>query len=140
MKGTSKLARNYAYGMYNNVPEGPAYPSRSIRSNQYKLILNLSPEKTYGIKWYNTPGDLGVWQSWKEKANSDQTANVLVKRVTNRPAVEFYDVLKDPYELHNLARNDGYQTTISAFKTELEKWMKAQGDEGAAVDVPFNHK
>ncbi|KIA92381.1 heparan N-sulfatase [Pedobacter kyungheensis] len=140
LKGTSKLARNYAYGMYNNIPEGPAYPSRSIRSNQYKLILNLSPEKTYGIKWYNTPGDLGVWQSWKEKANSDQAANVLVKRVTNRPAIEFYDVLKDPYELHNLAGNDGYQKTISAFKTELEKWMKAQGDEGAAVDVPFNHK
>jgi len=140
LEGTSKLVRNYAYGMYNNIPEGPAYPSRSIRSNQYKLILNLSPEKTYGIKWYNTPGDLGVWQSWKEKANNNQAANVLVKRVTNRPALEFYDVLKDPYELHNLAGNDGYQKTISAFKTELEKWMKAQGDKGAAVDVPFNHK
>ncbi|MNT24841.1 hypothetical protein D3C72_1603380 [compost metagenome] len=125
--------------MYNNIPEGPAYPSRSIRSNQYKLILNLSPEKTYGIKWYNTAGDLGVWQSWKEKAANDKAANFLLKRVTNRPAIEFYDVLKDPYELHNLAHDKACQKTISAFKTELEKWMKAQGDEGALVDIPFNH-
>ncbi|WP_316832077.1 sulfatase [Pedobacter aquatilis] len=138
LKGTSKVARNYAYGMYNNIPEGPAYPSRSIRSDRYKLILNLSPEKTYSIKWYDTPGDFGVWQSWKDKAKTDKQASFLVNRVSNRPAIEFFDLSKDPYELHNLAGDKVYEQKITIFKKELESWMKAQGDRGAEIDRTYS--
>lgn len=134
IKGKSKTARTYAYGIYNNIPEGPPYPSRSIRDGHYKLILNLSPEKNYAIKWYNTPGDLGVWQSWQEKAKTDEKAGFLANRVSKRPAVEFYDMVKDPYELHNLAGNPSHHKQIASYTRVLQDWMKQQGDEGAVVD------
>lgn len=134
LTGTAKTARAYAYGIYNNIPEGPAYPMRSLRDERYKLILNLSPEKTYAIKWYNNPGDLGVWKSWNDKAETNKEAKFLVNRIKNRPAIEFYDTLKDPYELNNLASNPLYKKQIDTFDKVLKDWMKQQHDDGASVD------
>ena len=134
LRGTAKIARAYAFGMYNNIPEGPPYPSRNVNDGHYKLILNLSPEKTYAIKWYNNPGDLGVWASWQEKAKTDEKARFLANRVSQRPAVEFYDMVKDPYELHNLAGSPAYGKQIARYTKVLQEWMKQQGDEGAAID------
>ncbi|MCH5598985.1 sulfatase family protein [Niabella ginsengisoli] len=45
LKDQKSKGRDFAYGIHNNIPEGPAYPMRSIRSTQYKLLLNLTPEK-----------------------------------------------------------------------------------------------
>ena len=134
LKATSKTARKYAYGIYNNIPEGPAYPMRSIRDEHHKLILNLSPDKTYAIKWYNGPGDLGVWKSWNDKAEINPEAKFLVSRIKNRPEIEFYDTDKDPYELNNLAKNPAYKKQIDTFSKALMAWMKQQQDEGASVD------
>jgi N-sulfoglucosamine sulfohydrolase len=140
LKGESKTARAYAYGIYNNIPEGPPYPMRSVRDGRYKLILNLSPEKTYVIKWYNNPGDLGVWKSWQEKAQTDEKASFLANRVSKRPAVEFYDISKDPYELHNLAGNSSYGKQIATYRNVLQDWMKQQKDDGAAVDRIYSRQ
>lgn len=134
LKGSAKTARSYAFGMYNNIPEGPAYPSRNIRDGRYKLILNLTPKSAYSIKWYNGPGDLDVWKSWQEKAQGDVRAKVLVDRITQRPAVEFYDIVKDPYELHNLADDPAYAKKIDSYTKLLKNWMKQQNDEGASAD------
>src|SRR5690606_34521882 len=46
-----KPHRDLAFGIHNNIPEGPAYPMRSVRDHRYKLILNLLPDATYSIKW-----------------------------------------------------------------------------------------
>ncbi|TCD28650.1 heparan N-sulfatase [Pedobacter psychrodurus] len=134
LKGSSQTARPYAYGMNNNIPEGPAYPSRSVRDMRYKLILNLTPEKTYAIKWYNNPGDLGVWYSWREKAKTDENAKFLAERISKRPAVELYDTRNDPYELNNLAGDPAYAEQIVKLKGALNEWMLQQGDEGASID------
>ncbi|HMI03208.1 MAG TPA: sulfatase [Pedobacter sp.] len=138
LKGLSQTARPYAFGMNNNIPEGPAYPSRNVRDNRYKLILNLTPEKTYAIKWYNNPGDLGVWNSWQQKAKTDETAKFLYERISKRPPVEFYDMSKDPYELNNLAGNRAYTKQIDKLTGVLKDWMKQQGDEGASVDRVYS--
>lgn len=134
LKGDDKGSRTYAYGMYNNIPEGPAYPSRSIRDGHYKLILNLTPDQSYAIKWYTN--DV-VWKSWQAQAQTNTQSAFLYNRVTTRPAVEFYDMRKDPYELKNLANDNNYQAMIGKYKTALDQWMQEQGDPGASVDKPF---
>lgn len=140
IKGIAKTARPYAFGMNNNIPEGPAYPSRSIRDVRYKLIMNLMPEQTYSIKWYNNPGDLGVWYSWNEKAKTDDKAGFLSSRISKRPALEFYDTFKDPHELKNLADDPVYAKQIGQMGAALKEWMKQQGDEGAVVDRVYTNK
>ncbi|WP_240773319.1 sulfatase [Pontibacter sp. SGAir0037] len=141
IEGQSDKHRQYAYSLHNNIPEGPSYPMRSIRDSQYKLILNLTPEAKYHIKYMMTPGrNTVIWDTWQKEARHSERAKFLIERVTDRPAVEFYDTRKDPWELNNLAQDPAYAGTIKMFTAELQKWMQQQGDEGAAMDKVYTQQ
>ncbi|MEC3880122.1 sulfatase family protein [Parapedobacter sp. 10938] len=133
--------RDYAFGIHNNIPEGPPYPIRSIRSHRYKLILNLTPDSTYYIKYMMNPAKPNhAYATWLHRAETDEHAAFLAERIANRPAVEFYDLHADPYEIDNLANEAAHRNTIATMRTELEAWMQRQGDRGAAMDKPFKRK
>lgn len=135
LKGESDTLRNYAFGVHNNIPEGPAYPIRSIRDTRYKLVKNLTPEKDYYIRYYMNPKkDNSVWMSWVKKGEKSDKAKRLYRRIEKRPALEFYDLKEDPYELNNLANESKYADKIDEFDSRLMQWMKEQGDKGASMD------
>lgn len=127
--GKKQECRQWAYGIHNNVPEGSAYPIRSIRDKRYKLIVNLTPEAPYLEKHVMNSK---VWTCWKY---GDEHASAMAERYVHRPAVEFYDTEKDPWELNNLASDKKYAKRIADMKQALEQWMNEQGDRGAAMDV-----
>jgi uncharacterized sulfatase len=134
--GTKDEHRKWAFGVHNNIPEGTAYPIRSIFDKHYKLILNLTPDVDYYEKHLmNENSNLGLWTEWLKAAQTDPQARWLHHRFVRRPAVEFYDIQNDPWELNNLAEQSQYQEQISGMKKELEKWMQQQGDTGIALDV-----
>lgn len=136
--GKSTQHREYAFGIHNNGPEGPPYPIRNIRSQDYKLILNLSPEKDYYIKHMMNPQKKNsYWNTWKARAETSEADNKLVKRIETRPAVEFYDLKNDPYELNNLAADARYKNRIDEYERHLKAWMKQQGDDGAVIDKEY---
>jgi uncharacterized sulfatase len=133
--GEKREHRQWAYGIHNNIPEGTAYPIRSIQDKRYKLIINLTPDVSYFEKHMMNVNDREqVWASWVESAQTDNAAKETVNRFTTRPAVEFYDLETDPWEQKNLAGNVQYQNKIAEMKAELEKWMQQQGDKGAELD------
>lgn len=135
--GESEHARDYAYGIHNNFPEGNPYPIRSIRNERYALIWNLTPEVPYHEKHYMKEPLSGVWSIWETAANKDLRAKRLVNRFVHRPEFEFYDLKKDPWEMNNLAKKAKYRPRIQEMKDLLEAWMQQQGDRGAEVDIPF---
>ena len=45
-----------------------------------------------------------------------------------RPEEELYDVVKDPYQLHNLAAQPEFQAAKEQLKTQLLAWMTETGD------------
>ena len=93
--GKEKEHRRFAYGIHNNIPEGTAYPIRSIRDKRYKLILNLTPEVEYFEKHLmNLKNERSVWASWIESTKTDKRARYFVDRYVKRPAIEFYDMQK----------------------------------------------
>ena len=132
--GKASDKRQWVYGMHNNIPEGPAYPIRSIQDKRYKLIVNLTPDSTYFEKHMMAKGD-NRWQSWVASARTDIHAKWLVDRFVKRPAIEFYDHETDPWELNNLAFNPDYQERIATMQKELYRWMDEQGDQGALMDI-----
>lgn len=136
--GKDKDKRKWVYGIHNNIPEGPAYPIRSIQDKRYKLIENLSPENKYHEKHMMAKGD-NRWQSWLITAKSDENAKWLVDRFVSRPAIEFYDLATDPWELNNLADNPQYAKRIRKMSKALHAWMKSQGDKGTGMDVEFRN-
>ena len=140
--GKTDKAREYAYGIHNNIPEGTAYPIRSIRDDRYALILNLTPEASYYEKHLmrTDGGPTNVWPAWLESAKTDERSQELIDRYVTRPAVEFYDLKKDPWEMDNLADKKKYAKKIAEMRAELEKWMKQQNDLGADMDKPFRNR
>lgn len=141
LQGTRADHRDYAFGIHNNIPEGPAYPIRSIRDSKHKLILNLTPDSSYYIKYMMNPSNQqNAYTTWLKKAETDSKAAFLADRIAKRPAVEFYDIKNDPYELNNLADEAAYQTLIEAMRAKLIVWMDEQGDRGEAMDIPIKRK
>ncbi|TZF81205.1 sulfatase [Pedobacter sp. BS3] len=138
IEGKQQTHRDYAYGIHNNFPEGNPYPMRSIRDTHYKLILNLLSTKDYYIKYSMNPAKKNsVWSTWMARVDTNEHARFATNRIVHHPAVEFYDIQKDPWELNNLAGDVSYKELINKFTAKLNDWMKQQGDKGAAMDVPF---
>lgn len=136
--GQQEDHREWVYGIHNNIPEGTAYPIRSIPDERYKLIVNLTPEADYFEKHLMDVNNRGQgWKSWLESAENDPLAKELTERYVKRPAIEFYDLKSDPWELNNLAEDGQYAERISIMKSELNKWMLQQEDKGVVMDVPF---
>jgi N-sulfoglucosamine sulfohydrolase len=139
--GKSNTHRDVAYGIHNNIPEGPAYPIRAIRDANYKLLLNLTPDKKYHIKYMMNPNKKdSYWNGWLAQAATSEADKKRIDRIVNRPAVEFYDLKKDPYELNNLANNPSYKKQIEQYTTRLKEWMKQQGDDGASIDINYKNE
>lgn len=103
------------------------YPIRSIRTRDWKLILNLTPEAKYAIHIDLAPRETkpGNWGA----AASDPTAAAKVNRYHHRPAVELYDLVKDPHELHNFAQDPAHTNRVREMQEELEAWGRVQGEQ-----------
>lgn len=132
--GKSEGERQWVYGIHNNIPEGDSYPIRSIQDKRWKLIVNLTPEVNYHCKYVTKPGS-SMWKSWLETAKMSKDANWLVKRYLIRPAIEFYDLQEDPWELNNLASDPAQAGRIAVMRAALETWMDQQGDRGVLMDT-----
>jgi Domain of unknown function (DUF4976) len=93
---------------YRYWQHSPARPAHfGIRNSRYKLIF-----------YYGQP--LGMAGASK---------------VTTEPAWEFYDLQKDPYELHNAIEDKAYQSIISNMKIELKKQKALAGDSDEQYPV-----
>ncbi|MGI9473070.1 MAG: sulfatase family protein [Rubripirellula sp.] len=113
-----------------------SYPIRSVRSRTHKLILNLQHDQAFTDACTKS----NEFRSIKAAAEKgDDRARVVVQRYQNRPAIEFYDVIEDPLEMHNLADHPEHSETIAQLRSELAQWMEAQGDKGIETELIANH-
>ncbi|MDR2041111.1 MAG: sulfatase-like hydrolase/transferase [Tannerella sp.] len=136
LSGKKDEHREWAYGIHNNIPEGTAYPVRSIQDKRYKLIVNLKPDADYYEKHMMNPNDAGsIWTSWMSSAQTDDRAAFLTERFLQRPEIELYDLLEDTWELNNRANLPEHAERITLMKAKLEQWMEEQGDRGILMDV-----
>ena len=132
--------RQYAYGIHNNIPEGPAYPIRSVFDGQYRYIRNLASEEIYIEKHLmGVQGDGALnnpyWGTWVGEAWDNPQIYKLVKRYVRRPGEQLYDTANDPYELTNIAEVRERADLKAELSAELDRWMKSQGDPGIPEDT-----
>jgi uncharacterized sulfatase len=136
--------RKYAYGIHNNVPEGPAYPIRTITNGEYRYIRNLTPDQIYIEKHLMGLSGEGLlnnpyWGTWVFESQQNPWTERLVKRYIKRPAEEFYHTESDPFELTSLAGDDAYAAIKDELSAELDRWMADQGDPGIPLDTKEAH-
>ena len=106
---------------------------RSVRSDRFAYILNLTPEATF--KCMSTHPKRDWWASWKEKAATDEFARGQVDRYQHRPGEELYDIVNDPFQTRNLADDPRYAAEKAALRTKLLQWMERQGDKGQQTEM-----
>ncbi|MEM9585935.1 MAG: sulfatase [Planctomycetota bacterium] len=113
-----------------------AYPIRSVRSHQYRLILNLNHEATFTNAVTVSP----LFQSMKDLGRTDARSAELVALYQKRPEIELYDVVKDPLNMDNLAGDPQYAGVVASLRDQLEAWMQSQGDQGMATEMAANER
>ncbi len=138
--GKADRHREFAYGVHNNIPEGPAYPIRTITDGKYRYIRNLRSDEIYiekhlmgsqGNGKLNNP----YWATWVFDSWNKPDVYKLVKRYLSRPVEELYHTAGDPYEMANLIGNSEHARAEARLSAELDKWLKSQGDPGIAQDT-----
>ncbi|TDU69364.1 putative sulfatase [Prosthecobacter fusiformis] len=143
--GKKSSHREYAYGVHNNIPEGPAYPIRTVSNGEYRYIRNVTPGEIYiekhvmGIQGggaLNNP----YWPTWVANSWNTPETYHLVKRYLTRPGEELYHTALDPYEMTNLATDPKHAATRSHLAEELDRWLAEQGDPGAKQDTHEAHQ
>jgi len=140
LRGQNQTHRRFVYGLHNNLPEGPAYPVRTVSDGKFRYLRNLRPQEMYiekHLMGWTGKGSLNnpYWATWiRESTNQPATYN-LVKRYMQRPAEQLYHTAEDPYEMSNLAGSAAYESTRKRLAAELDRWMKQEGDPGAAQDT-----
>jgi N-sulfoglucosamine sulfohydrolase len=138
--GEQSTHRLYAYGIHNNLPEGPPYPIRTVTNGEYRYLRNLKPDEFYiekHLMGWTGEGQLNnpYWQTWVRDAWKDSHTYDLVKRYMHRPAIQLYHTAKDPYELTNLADSPEHAWIRELLSDELDQWMITQGDPGTPEDT-----
>lgn len=128
--------RQYVYGVQTTrgiFSGSVCYPVRSVRSSQYKYILNLNSSTPF----YNmvSTAENGIYQSWIDATEEGSERRIYVMKYKHRPKEELYDIQKDPYEMNNLANNPKYDDVKKKLAQELKRWMEQQGDEGIDTEL-----
>jgi uncharacterized sulfatase len=140
MLGKTDIHRDFSYGVQTTrgVINGPkSYPIRSIRSDKYKYIQNLSHNELF----YNVvtakdsmrPGYL-MYESWLKYAKNEEELN-WVKHYKKRPFEELYDLENDPFEKINIAERPEYFGIKNDLEVKLKVWMEQQGDLGIETEM-----
>jgi uncharacterized sulfatase len=145
LKQTTNRHRDFVFGMHNNVPEGPAYPIRSVCDGEFHYIRNLLPAEIYIEKHLMGVKGEGVlnnpyWGTWIWDSTENERTYGLVKRYMHRPAEQLYRLTSDAYEMNNLALDQEYKTTLEKMSAELDRWMQNQGDPGIEQDTRTSHR
>jgi len=134
LTGKSQTLRDVVFSQHTGrgINGGPeAFGTRAVRDTRYKLIVNLEPEAEFQGGATNGP----EFASWETKAAAGDTfAAAQVARYRRRPALEFYDLEIDSWEMENLAGEPEHAATIVGLRGRLDAWMTQQGDRGDATE------
>jgi N-sulfoglucosamine sulfohydrolase len=142
LRGEKSTHRDRIFATHSADGNMNVYPMRSVRTADWKFILNLRPEFSFHTHIDlaprdNKPGYWGsYWASWTNAAKTNDGAAAKVARYHQRPAEELYDLRSDPFEQHNLASDPRHAARAKAMRVELEAWMTDQGDQRKVFGQP----
>ena len=137
LQGRADTHRQFAFGMHNNLPEGPPYPTRTVTNGTYRYIRNLRPQNLYIEKHLMGGGRLNnpYWHTWVETAWRQPLTYRLIQRYQRRPAEQLYHTAADTYEMTNLAGSPEHAAIQKQLSDELHRWMQSQKDPGKKLDT-----
>ena len=135
---SKKDIKKYAFSLQTSrgIHSGSDYYGiRAAVNNQYRYIINLTPEAKFLNATNNGRHTKDWYDSWVEVAKTNEKAKKIVNAYHYRPKEELFDVVNDKWCLNNLANNAEYETVKNELKKALKDWMLACGDEGIISEL-----
>jgi len=130
--------RKHLYAEYHTHAAAPNYfPQRCVRSDRFKLIESLLPDAVHPdydntIRKLHADFGKGQYKGSMDlhAAIADSTPNVQAayKLMRQPPRYQFYDLLSDPHEFHNLTDSPGHAEVLADLKQRLTQWREETSD------------
>lgn len=139
LRGTATAHRDRVFSTHSGDANFCVYPIRSVRTRDWKYIRNLHPEFQYHTHMSRAAGPHRplFWDTWVDAAKTNAAAAAVVKRYIEHPAEELYDLTADPHELRNLAADPRHAARLAALRSDVDAWMKQQGDAQTLFGQPL---
>ena len=95
---------------------------RAVRDKRYKYIRNYNPHQIYG-QFIAYMFQTDTTRIWKEMFDQGKLNDIQSAFWKTKPPVEFYDTLKDPHEVNNLANSQSHASHRERLAAELHRWQ-----------------
>lgn len=113
---------------------------RTGRDARFRYIRNFHPELPYAghIVYRNQSA---IMQEWlRLQAAGTLTGAPALWMRTSRPAEELYDVVADPFQIDDLARNPAHRPTLERLRKAVSEWMTRIDDQGLINEPELIHR
>ncbi len=145
------------FGKERHVPsqmanDSSGYPCRAIRTDKYLLIRNFHPERwPAGTGDYKNAFIPGMWYGdcdngptkyymIKNKDKDENHKYLYDLSFAKRPEYELFDIVNDPWQIHNLAYDNAYAKVFKKLSKQLNNELKASDDPRVVGDGDiFDH-
>jgi len=124
--------------MQGRIFLGPeAEPARAVTDGRWYYIRNFMPHRPRGYdSWYGYQVQAN-WRAWRAHFEAGRCNAVQSQFYRPKPAVEFFDLQADPWQVTNLADRPEHQQRIRQMEQELDRWMIATRDVGLVPEPLF---
>ena len=102
---------------------------RAVRDKRYKYIRNYNPHQIYG-QFIAYMFQTDTTRIWKEMFDQGKLNDIQSAFWKTKPPIEFYDTLKDPHEVNNLANSQSHASHRERLSAELHRWQMEIRDLG----------
>lgn len=109
-------------------PDNLGYPSRALRTHRFLLIQNMAPDRWPAGNEFHDIDACPTLSFLQENRSTPQWAFFWEAAMGMRPALECFDILKDPDCMHNLAEYPEHRETVDRLAELLRVELVKQGD------------
>jgi arylsulfatase A-like enzyme len=139
LTGKTAVHRTHIFTTHSADGQYNIFPIRSVRTAEYKYILNPFPQFYHSnhSDMDRLDGAGAYWDSWDSAAAVDSAAANIRYRYYVRPREEFYALADDPLEQNNLIGKAQYAAKIREMHSLLTDWMASQKDTATIFGTPY---
>ena len=121
-------ARDYVFCLRGRMDERYDF-SRAVRDKRFKYIRNYNPHRIYGqhLQYLWKMPATNSWEAMYKAGKCNEAQSAFWEE---KPAEEFYDTEKDPWEVNNLADDPKYQEVLEKMRKENREQLLRIRDSG----------
>lgn len=116
---------------------------RTVRKGDLKYVRSYQPFNFDGL-FNRYRYKMLAYQEWREMYDAGELNETQRRFFEPRDPEELYDVVKDPYQTVNLAKDPEYANSIKELRAELDGWLRSMPDlafypENYLINVAFDN-